>query len=77
MAKGKGIKVAEFLLSYKPDVIVAGESLLKKGPGYAFADAGVETMQTDAKSLGELVDQMLVESNQPRQTLFRHSDKAH
>ena len=55
--------MAEFLLSYKPDIVVAKESLSGKGPGYAFADAGVETMQTEANSLDELVDRLVVELN--------------
>jgi hypothetical protein len=36
LEKGKGIKVAQFLLGYKPDVIVTREQLSGKGPGYAF-----------------------------------------
>ena len=54
LAKGKGLKVARFLLTYKPDVIFCRESLSGKGPGYAFAEAGVETFQTQAKTLMEL-----------------------
>ena len=30
-----------------------------KGPGYAFAEAGVETSQTGAKTLEELVNSLL------------------
>lgn len=63
LTKGRGIKVAGFLLSYKPDVVVAKESLSGKGPGYAFADAGVETIQTEINSLRELVDQLVPGSN--------------
>ncbi len=59
LAKGKGIKVAQFLLEYKPDIVVARENLLGKGPGYAFADAGIETMQTQATSLSQLLVQLL------------------
>lgn len=61
LKKGKGIKVAEFLLTHKPDIVVAKESLSGKGPGYAFADAAVETIQTQADLLGELVAQLLAE----------------
>ena len=56
--KGRGIKVAEFLLTYKPDIVVARETLVGKGPGYALADGGTETMQTEAKSLDELLSQL-------------------
>jgi len=55
LKKGKGIKVAQFLLQHKPDVIVTREELSGKGPGYAFADAGVDTVQTEAASLDEFV----------------------
>ena len=57
--KGRGIKVAELLLTYKPDVIVARESLSGKGPGYVFADSGTEIRQTGAKSMNEFEDQLL------------------
>jgi len=59
LTKGRGIKVAEFLLEHKPDVVVARENLSGKGPGYAFADAGTETMQTQATSLSQLLVQLL------------------
>jgi cation diffusion facilitator family transporter len=59
LAKGKGLKVAQFLLTYKPDVILCKESLAGKGPGYAFAEAGVETSQTEAKTLEDLVNSLL------------------
>jgi cation diffusion facilitator family transporter len=58
MEKGKGLKVAGFLLSHKPDVVVAGESLEGKGPGYALAEAGVETVKTEAGSLREVVGEL-------------------
>jgi predicted Fe-Mo cluster-binding NifX family protein len=61
LPKGKGLKVAEFLLSAKPDVVLTKESLVGKGPGYAFAEAGVETEQTQARSLGELVEELLAD----------------
>ena len=59
LAKGKGLKVANFLLAYKPDVILSKESLAGKGPGYAFAEAGVETIQSEEKTLEELVRSLL------------------
>jgi hypothetical protein len=43
-------------LTLKPDVILSKESLSGKGPGYAFAEDGVETAQTKAKTLEELVN---------------------
>jgi cation diffusion facilitator family transporter len=55
VVKGKGIKVANFLVTFKPDIVAAREDLVGKGPGYVFSDAGVETMQTDAKDLGTFI----------------------
>jgi len=46
--KGKGIMVANFLVTFKPDIVVTLEDLSGKGPGYVFADGGIETVQTDA-----------------------------
>lgn len=60
-AKGRGLKVAGFLLSRKPDVVLTKENLSGKGPGYALAEAGVETVQTDAASQDELVDRLLAD----------------
>jgi cation diffusion facilitator family transporter len=57
--KGKGIKVAEFLLSHKPDIVIAREKLSGKGPGYAFANAGVETRQTKSRNVDELLNKLL------------------
>lgn len=64
LAKGKGLKIARFLLTYKPDAIFCKESLSDKGPGYAFAEAGVETFQTQARTLEELVNDQMEEKNQ-------------
>ncbi len=64
LAKGKGLKIARFLLTYKPDVIFCRENLTDKGPGYAFAEAGVETFQTQARTLEELVNDQMEEKNQ-------------
>ena len=58
LAKGKGLKVARFLLTYKPDVVLARESLAGKGPGYAFAEAGVEIRQIGYSTLDELIDDL-------------------
>jgi predicted Fe-Mo cluster-binding NifX family protein len=62
LKKGKGIQVARFLLEQKPDVIVARESLVGKGPGYAFADAGVETIETESMTLDDLITEMSTKS---------------
>jgi cation diffusion facilitator family transporter len=64
LEKGKGIKVAQFLLSHNPDVIITREKLSGKGPGYAFADAGVETWQTKSQDMDELLTQLLSNSSE-------------
>jgi len=55
LEKGRGIKVAEFLLAYKPDIVVTRESLIGKGPGYALAEAGTEVLQTEARTLDKIL----------------------
>jgi len=62
--KGKGLKIAEFLLKYKPDIVIVRESLEGKGPGYAFNNAGVEIRQTEAMSLDQLLDQLINNPNE-------------
>jgi cation diffusion facilitator family transporter len=57
LEKGKGLQVARFLLGRKVDVVVTRESLAGKGPGYAFAEAGAETRQTDAGVIDEFLRQ--------------------
>ncbi len=59
LAKARGLKVAEFLLLHKPDVVITRENLSGKGPGYVFAEAGVETVRTEAGSLEEVIEDLL------------------
>lgn len=54
--KGRGIKLAELILDRKPDIIVVAESLSHKGPGYAFADAGVEVIHTNESLQDEFIN---------------------
>jgi cation diffusion facilitator family transporter len=51
--KAKGIRVAEWLVAHKADVVLLKESLRGKGPVYVFGDAGVEMQQTGAKMLAD------------------------
>lgn len=53
--KAKGIRVAEWLVAQKVDVVLLKESLHGKGPEYVFADAGVEMVLTEAETVGEAV----------------------
>lgn len=49
--KAKGIRVAEWLVGQKVDVVLMEESLQGRGPVYVFSDAGVEMRATHAKTL--------------------------
>jgi len=62
--KGKGIMVANFLTTFKPDIVVTRENLSGKGPGYVFTDGGIKTIQTDAEDLRTFI-QRCIENNSP------------
>jgi cation diffusion facilitator family transporter len=51
--KAKGIRVAEWLVAQKADVVLLKESLRGKGPVYVFGDAGVEMQETTETTLEE------------------------
>jgi len=51
--KAKGIRVAEWLVAQKVDVVLLKESLRGKGPVYVFGDAGVEMRETATTTLEE------------------------
>jgi cation diffusion facilitator family transporter len=53
--KAKGIRVGEWLVGQKPDVVLLQEDVQGKGPAYVFADAGVETRLTAATTLAQAV----------------------
>ncbi len=56
--KAKGIRVGEWLVGLKADVVLLRESVQGKGPAYVFADAGVETRLTEAQNLaGAIAEQ--------------------
>jgi cation diffusion facilitator family transporter len=55
---GKGIRVAEWLVEQKVDVVLVKESLHGKGPAYVFTNAGAQMRITDAASLGEFLSKL-------------------
>ena len=55
--RAKGIRVAEWLVEQKVDVVFLKESLRGKGPVYVFGDAGVEMRETGAGTLDEAVEE--------------------
>jgi cation diffusion facilitator family transporter len=56
--RGKGIRVAEWLVSQRIDEVRLWEDIKHKGPGYVFADAGVIIMHTDVKHLESLLQEI-------------------
>jgi len=51
VVKAKGIRVAEWLVSQKVDRVLMKEDLQGKGPEYVFADAGVQSIHTQAETV--------------------------
>ena len=54
--KAKGIRVAEWLVKQKVDVVAVKEDLKKKGPAYVFADAGVKLEVSLSDELSTVID---------------------
>jgi cation diffusion facilitator family transporter len=54
--KGKGIRLAEFLVTMKVDILYTREPFEGKGPEYVFADAGVEIRKTSARYLNNIME---------------------
>jgi cation diffusion facilitator family transporter len=54
--RAKGIRVAEWLVAQKVDVVLAKASLHGKGPVYVFRDAGIELRQTDGSTVFEALE---------------------
>ncbi len=55
MEKGKGIKLAEFLIEHGVDVLYVKKPFEHKGPEYVFSNAGVEIRITDLRNLGDVI----------------------
>jgi cation diffusion facilitator family transporter len=53
--KGKGLRLAEFLVGKGVDVLYTRESFEGKGPQYVLSDAGIEVRKTDMKTLKDLI----------------------
>jgi len=53
--KAKGIRVAEWLVAQKVDVVLLKDSLQGKGPTYVFGEAGVEMKPTEAATLEDVL----------------------
>jgi len=60
--KAKGIRVAEWLVGLKVDVVLLQEDIAGKGPAYVFADAGVEVRWTDTATLAQTLSAEMTEN---------------
>lgn len=49
--RGRGPKVAQWLLEQRIDVLITADDIRKKGLGYALGDAGIALIISDAVSL--------------------------
>jgi predicted Fe-Mo cluster-binding NifX family protein len=59
--KAKGIRVAEWLVGLKTDLVLLRDDVQGRGPAYVFADAGVETHLTQATTLNEAIAERIGE----------------
>jgi cation diffusion facilitator family transporter len=61
--KAKGIRVGEWLVNLKADVVLLKEDVHGKGPAYVFADAGVQTRLTEATTLAQAIAEQTEEQD--------------
>lgn len=57
--KAKGIRVGEWLVGLKTDVVLLREDLQGKGPAYLFRDAGMEIRLTQAAGRREAIEEQM------------------
>ncbi|MCW9078343.1 MAG: cation diffusion facilitator family transporter [Gammaproteobacteria bacterium] len=62
LERGKGIRVAEWLIGQKVDVVLSREVLHGRGPAYVFRDAGVELKVTEAQEVDVAISQSTINS---------------
>ncbi|MCF8078571.1 MAG: cation diffusion facilitator family transporter [Desulfobacterales bacterium] len=58
LERGKGLRVAEWLVRQKIDEVRIREEIKHKGPGYVFADAGLRIVRTGAGQLEDVVQEI-------------------
>jgi predicted Fe-Mo cluster-binding NifX family protein len=49
--RGRGLKVAQWLLDQRVDLLITADDVREKGPGYALGDAGVTILISDITAL--------------------------
>jgi predicted Fe-Mo cluster-binding NifX family protein len=56
--RAKGIRVSEWLVNQKADLVLLKRSLSGKGPAYVFGDAAVEMWETEAPTLSAALSEI-------------------
>jgi len=56
--KAKGIRVAEWLVKQKIDVLLLCEDLGRRGPAYVLSEAGIAVRASDCLTLGQIEDKL-------------------
>jgi predicted Fe-Mo cluster-binding NifX family protein len=59
LERGKGIRVAEWLVGQKVDVVLSREVLHGRGPAYVFRDAGVELKVIETDDIDTAINKSL------------------
>jgi predicted Fe-Mo cluster-binding NifX family protein len=67
--RGKGLRVAEWLVAEKVDTVLLFRSLKGKGPEYVFRDAGVAVQLTRCRTLPEAISVSSGETGEGRRRL--------
>ena len=62
--RGKGLRVAEWLVGFKVDRVLVSEDIKHKGPGYVFANAGVAVATTDQENVDAAIEAFLQHQTQ-------------
>ena len=62
LERGKGIRVAEWLVGQKVDVVLSREVLHGRGPAYVFRDAGVELKVIETDEIDAAISQSMIQS---------------
>jgi cation diffusion facilitator family transporter len=58
--KGRGLKIAEWLIDQKVDVVVSREDLSHKGSGFALSASGVKIIKINHDNLNQALPQILL-----------------
>lgn len=57
--RAKGMRVAEWLVAQKVDVVLTREELKGRGPAYVLRDAGIELRVSDCRALADVLDEQI------------------